>query len=733
MNTLFSGVAHETIFMKDSNKNKKDKKKSGSQTESQLLKEAVMQLVKAEPAKQFSFKKIAKQLSVRKQRTKSELSAVLDHLAVSGKLDKLKDGQYRLSNGKRKNANDEFIGIVDHVNPTFAYIVLEDQDDIRISSDKLNGAIDGDKVKIALHYNRRGKKDAKVMEILERKTHEFVGHIEISKHFAFVVPANRKVYEDIYVSPADFNGANHMDKVVVEVKVWSKKDNSPVGVVKQVLGKAGENETEIHAIMFEFGLPFEFPKRVEEEADKISEKITNKEIAKRKDLREVTTFTIDPEDAKDFDDALSIKKLDGDLWQIGIHIADVTHYVDTKSELEKEAYKRGTSVYLVDRTIPMLPERLSNGLCSLRPKEEKLTFSAIFTLDENAHVKDEWFGRTVIYSDRRFTYEEAQEAIETKQGDFAEELAVLNNLAKKLKTQRFEKGAIAFESVELKFKLDEAGKPLGLFPKIRKDAHKLVEEFMLLANKHVAEFVQRKKDGKYKNTMVYRVHEDPDQEKILKLSEFVSRFGYKISLSKDKLSNSLNKLSEAVEGTAEQNIIQSQAIRTMSKARYTTDEIGHYGLAFKHYSHFTSPIRRYPDMMAHRLLQHYLDGDPSPEKAPYEEKCKHASEREKVAVDAERASIKYKQVEFMQQYLHKELEGVVSGITEWGIYVEMDETKCEGMVRLADIQDDFYYLDEAKQQIVGKRYGDTFKIGDKVRVIVQGTNLEKRTIDLKMV
>ncbi|UZR92480.1 ribonuclease R [Chondrinema litorale] len=716
---------------KSRKKNKTTKSKGPKNANLKLLKESVLQFLNSTPQESFSFKKICQHLSVKKQKMKTELGAVLDQLSENQQIAQNRDGRYQ-SLGIEASKN-ELTGTVDFVNPAFAYIVLEDKDDIRISADKLNGALHGDTVNIILYKNpRRGKIEAKVVEIVKRKTNEFAGHIEISKHFAFVVSNSRKMHTDIYVSPEDYNGAQNLDKVIVEVKEWAKNDNSPVGVVKKVLGKAGENDTEIHAIMFEYGLPFEFPEKVEAEANSISDKITSKEISKRRDFRDTLTFTIDPEDAKDFDDALSIKKLENGFWEVGVHIADVTHYVQPGSEIEKEGYKRATSVYLVDRTIPMLPERLSNGLCSLRPQEEKLTFSAVFTLDNEANIKDEWFGRTAIYSDHRFSYEDAQQTLETGEGKFAEEVGLLNNLAKKLKEKRFQNGAIAFESVELKFKLDENGKPLGLFPKVRKDTHKLVEEFMLLANKRVAEYVYNLKKENKHNTMVYRVHEDPDPEKILKLAEFVKRFGYKISLEKNKLSGSLNSLSEEVEGRPEQNVVQSQAIRAMSKARYTTTEIGHYGLAFKHYSHFTSPIRRYPDMMAHRLLQHYLDGNNSPDKAPYEEKCKHSSEREKVAVEAERASIKYKQVEFMEQYLHKDFDGVISGTTEWGIYVELDETKCEGMIRLADMKDDFYSYDEKNQCVVGKRFNEKFMIGDKVRVRVKGTNLEKRTIDLEM-
>jgi ribonuclease R len=484
--------------------------------------------------------------------------------------------------------------------------------------------------------------------------------------------------------------------------------------------------------MFEFGLPFEFPEEVEKEAEKIPEKITKAEIKKRRDLRDTTTFTIDPVNAKDFDDALSVKKIGEQLWEIGIHIADVTHYVVPGTILEKEAADRATSVYLVDRTIPMLPEKLSNNLCSLRPHEDKLTFSAIFHINEQGHVLEEWFGRTVIHSDRRFTYEEAQEIIESSEGEFADELRLLNDLAIKMREKRFKTGAISFESVEYFFELDDQGKPLRMVPKERKDAHKLVEEFMLLANKKVAEFVYGLRKGRVKNTMVYRVHEDPDPDKVTLLYNFVKRFGHTIQTEGKALAHSLNRLADTLEGKPEQNIVTYQAIRTMSKARYTTEPLGHYGLAFKHYSHFTSPIRRYPDMMVHRLLQHYLDqGQPADAKL-YEDLCKHSSEREKRAADAERASIKYKQVEYMAQFVDREMTGFITGLTDWGIFVELNETRCEGMIRLSDLQDDQYYFDEEKLFVIGRKYKETYFFGDKVTVRVKGVNLDKRTIDLTL-
>jgi ribonuclease R len=503
--------------------------------------------------------------------------------------------------------------------------------------------------------------------------------------------------------------------------------------VIQVLGRAGEHNTEMHAIMAEFGLPFEFPERVVQEAEKIEEGITQAEISRRRDFREVTTFTIDPVDAKDFDDALSVRKLENENWEIGVHIADVTHYVQPDSLLEKEAYRRATSVYLVDRVVPMLPERLSNGLCSLRPQEDKLTFSAVFEMDKDGKVLQEWFGRTIIHSDRRFSYEEAQEVLESGTGDFAEELLLLNDLAKKLKEERFKKGAISFETIEVKFKLDEKGTPLAVYPKVRKDAHKLIEEFMLLANKKVAEFVYKMRKGESRNTMVYRIHDSPDVEKLKTLSTFVKKLGYSLNVDEKKVSSSLNKMIDDIEGKPEQSVLQSLAIRTMAKAKYSTETIGHFGLAFMHYTHFTSPIRRYPDMMAHRLLQHYLDKGKSVNKAEYEDKSRHSSDMEKVAADAERASIKYKQVEFMKNAETRPFEGIVTGVTEFGIFVEMIETRCEGMVRMSDMDDDYYELDADNYRVIGRHTGKIISFGDKVMVTVKDTNLAKRSIDLEFV
>lgn len=711
-----------------SKKKKHDRKSKGPKINQNQLRDKILQLLNSNVAKGYSNQHVIKKLGFRQKTANKEIPFVLSLLLKEGKIDQLPNGMY-----KSNREPETLSGIVDHVSSRFAYVVMgPDQEDVFVKGSDMMFAMDGDKVNVAIHTGEKhGKKaEGRIVGIIERSKKEIVGRIEFSPRFAFVVADNKKIHQDIFVNLKNTNDGAHNDKVIVALSQWPDRDKSPEGKVTRVLGQAGENEAEIHSIMAEFGLPFEFPEQVEKEANRMDDYITREEVKKRKDFRDVTTFTIDPLDAKDFDDAISIRKLDNGNHEIGIHIADVTHYVDLKSHLEKEAYQRATSVYLVDRTIPMLPEHLSNGLCSLRPEEDKFTFSAVFEIDENAKVHKEWFGRTMIHSDRRFTYEEAQERIESGEGDFAEEINILNNLAKKLKGQRFKKGAINFETTEVRFKLDEKGRPLEVVQKVRKEAHKLVEDFMLLANKRVATFIYNMKKGDKKNTFVYRTHDNPDPDKISTFSQFASKFGHKLNVDKEGVSSSLNHLMEAIDGKPEQNVLQSLAIRAMSKAKYTTEAVGHFGLAFAHYSHFTSPIRRYPDMMVHRLLQHYLDGGKSVDVDDYEEKCVHSSEREKRAADAERASIKYKQVEFMRMAEDKVYEGVVTGVTEWGIFVEIVETKCEGMVRMVDMKDDFYEFDEDNYRVIGKRNKKMFTLGDTVHVRVKATDIDRRTIDL---
>lgn len=677
----------------------------------------------------YQIKQILKSIGIRDVKAKSIVTETIFKLEDSGVIKKLRNGAFTIEGDLTP-----LTGIVDSVNARFAYVTLdgaEDKKDVWISVNDLNGALDDDKVKVIIKPGKRGKnQEGKVVEILERNREDFVGRLEMSTRYGFVIPDFKKMFHDIYVRYDDLKGAKHNDKVIVKITEWPGRDKKPEGIITRVLGKAGEHNAEIHSIIAEFGLPLEFPEGIEAEAETISDKITAKEIAKRKDFRKVPTFTIDPADAKDFDDALSIKKLPNGNTEIGVHIADVTHYVQLKTALEKEAVERATSVYLVDRTIPMLPERLSNGLCSLRPEEEKLTFSAVFELDEDGEIQKEWFGKTIIYSDRRFSYEDAQERLENQSGDYFEEITALDVLAKKIRKQRFKNGAVNFESVEVKFKLDEKGIPLGVVPKERKDAHMLIEEFMLMANKRVAEFIYNKYKQANPLTFVYRSHDNPDPERLDTFSNFAKRFGYKMDFDKGGVSKSLNSLIENIEGKPEQNVLQQLAIRTMAKAKYTTDPKGHFGLAFPHYTHFTSPIRRYPDMMVHRLLQQYLDGGKSANKEEYEELCLHSSSREKRAADAERASIKYKQVQFMSLIEKKAFAGIVSGVTEWGIFVEITETKCEGMVRIADLDDDFYEYDEQNYRVIGKRNKRMISLGDEVFVNVKSTDIDRRTIDL---
>lgn len=703
------------------------KKQHKEKDQAGRLEQVILSLLDAEPKRGLSLKQIIRKTVAKKKEDLKKIALFIDSLLESGRVTQLSGGSL-ISN----RSSEEFTGVVDHVNARFAYITAGgDEDDVYVKTKDLASAIDGDTVKFAVFPTRHGKhREGKVVEVLKRNRNRFVGRIEISANFAFVIPDFRKIHQDFFVYPENINGAKTNEKVIVEVVSWAEDDKKPEAKVVEILGKAGENETEIHSIMAEFDLPFRFPESVEKESNTIEEGITKEEIKKRRDFRDIITFTIDPEDAKDFDDALSFRKLESGHYEIGVHIADVTHYVTPNSALEKEAYDRATSVYLVDRTIPMLPEKLSNGLCSLRPNEDKLTFAAVFEIDDMGKLYDQWFGRTIIHSDKRFSYEEAQQVLESGLGPFVEELTILNDLAKKLRKQRFAKGAVNFETTEVKFQLDEKGRPLAVIPKIRKDAHKLIEEFMLLANKYVANFIYDFKKGKEKNTFVYRIHDFPDPDKVKDFALFAKQFGHRMNVEEASISSSLNKLMTEIEGKPEQNVLEQLAIRTMAKAKYSTEPKGHFGLAFNHYSHFTSPIRRYPDMMAHRLLQHYLDEGKPVSKTEYEERCVHSSEREKRASDAERASIKYKQVEFMTYAEKKDYEGLISGVTEWGIYVEIIETKCEGMIRMADMTDDFYEFDEKNYRIVGRKAGKTFRLGDKINVRVKKTDIDRRLIDL---
>ncbi len=680
----------------------------------------------------LNYKQVSARLNITDAASKETILEVLREQAHRGTFVEPEKGKFQL-----KDLKTFIIGKVDITADGSGYVVPDDEfeKDIYVSARKLHQALHGDKVKVYIFAKKSGRKnEGEVVEILERAKTEFIGVIKISERFAFVNIDDRKMLHDIFVPLTDLNGAKNGQKVQVSITDWPEEAKNPIGKVIHILGEQGENDTEMNAILAQFGFPLEFPPEVEKEANGIPEQVKKKDLTGRKDFRKTVTFTIDPADAKDFDDAISFKVLENGNYEIGIHIADVSHYVTPNSELDKEAYARGTSVYLVDRVIPMLPERLSNGVCSLRPNEDKLCFGAVFELDAKANIHSEWFGRTVINSNRRFSYEEAQEIIETKTGDHADEILKLNELAHILREKKFKAGAISFESTEVKFKLDELGKPVGVYVKERKDAHKLIEDFMLLANKKVAEFVSKKGKGKQKYTFVYRSHDSPNLETLGSFALFAARFGYKINMKSDKeIAKSLNFLMEDVEGKKEQNVLTQLAIRSMAKAIYTTKKTSHYGLAFDHYTHFTSPIRRYPDVMVHRLLASYLNGEKSADEEQYEIASSHASAMEKRAADAERASIKYKQVEYLEENIGNIYTGIISGVTEWGMYVELIENKCEGMIRLRDITDDFYVLDEKNYCIIGQRKNKKYQLGDEVQVKVKKVDLSKRQIDFTLI
>ncbi|GAA4790512.1 ribonuclease R [Olivibacter ginsenosidimutans] len=700
----------------------------------QVLSQLIADVFEKSGNKALNYKQVSAQLNLTDPSSKQTILAILQEESrlKSGLFKEVEKGKFTL-----KELKTFIIGKVDMTADGSAFIITDDEfeDDIYIAPRKLRNALHGDTVKVYAYEKSKGrKKEGEVVEILERFRSDFTGVLTVSQRFAFLIADDRKMLHDIYVPIEDLNGAKDQEKVVVTITDWPQGSKNPVGKVKHILGKQGENNTEMNAILADYGFPLAFPQAVEDEANNISEVIRTDEINKRRDYRQTTTFTIDPADAKDFDDALSFRELPDGTYEIGIHIADVTHYVLPDTALDKEAYERGTSVYLVDRVIPMLPERLSNDLCSLRPNEDKLCFSAIFILDKQAHVKEQWFGKTIIHSNRRFTYEEAQEIIETKIGDYSTELLTLNRLAYILRDQRFKQGAINFESTEVKFKLDENGKPLGVYAKERKDAHKLIEDFMLLANRKVAEYIGKQGRGKKKLPFVYRNHDAPNEENLASFAQFAARFGYKISTKSEKeIARSLNTLMHDVEGTKEQNVLTTLAIRSMAKAIYTMKKHSHYGLAFDYYTHFTSPIRRYPDVMVHRLLAHYLTGGQAVNEEAYEKMCVHASQMEKKAADAERTSIKYKQAEFLQDQIGQIYMGIISGVTEWGMYVEIEENKCEGMVRLRDITDDFYALDEKNYAIIGQRKKKRYQLGDEVKIKVKTVNLAKRQIDFTLI
>jgi ribonuclease R len=698
----------------------------------QVLLQLISNVFEQNGNKPLNYRQVANTLNLVDPASKSTILEILEDETVNGVFIETGKGRYHLHEVKAFLS-----GKISMANDGSAFLIADDEfeKDIYIAPRKLRNALHGDKVKLHVYESSKGKrKEGEVVEIVERVKMEFTGIVKLSQHFAFFIPDDRKMLHDIFIPLEDLNGAKNGMKALAKIVDWPAGAKNPVGIIKSILGKQGENNTEMNAILAEYGFPLSFPQEVEQEAQAISTEITKEEIAKRRDFRDILTITIDPFDAKDFDDAISFQILANGNYEVGVHIADVSHYLIPDTALDKEAFDRGTSVYLVDRVIPMLPENLSNGLCSLRPKEEKLCFSAVFELDQEANIITEWFGKTVIYSDKRFAYEEVQDILDAKAGDYATELLKLNELAYFLRDRKFKHGAISFESTEVKFKLDEKGKPVGVYVKERKDAHKLIEDYMLLANRKVAEFIAKKGKGKHKYTFVYRAHDSPKPESLKNFAEFALKFGHKISIKSDRdTARSLNKLMADVEGTKEQNVLTSLAIRSMAKAIYTTKSSSHYGLAFDFYTHFTSPIRRYPDVMVHRLLEHYLSEGDSVNADHYEKMCQHSSQMEKKAADAERASIKYKQAEYLEDNIGQTYLGIISGVTEWGMYVEIIENKCEGMIRLRDISDDFYTLDEKNYCIIGQRKKRKYQLGDEVKIKVKRVDLAKRQIDFSLV